>query len=112
MPIVVHMGSELSSKTMASDYELGDVKFVSDPERELYKEFGARKGSFVEVLGPKVVKRGVMSGAVMKYGIGKLEGDGFQLGGVYLFYEDQITCLHRPENAADVENWDQILEKL
>ena len=111
-PVVVHMGDEISSDLMAKEFGLEDVSIVADPDRSLYKFFGARRGRFQEVLGPEVLKKGVMSGALFKYGIGKLEGDGFQLGGVYLIKNQQIHLLHRPENAADVENWSQLLRNL
>lgn len=111
-PVIVHMGDEISSELMMKEFGLEGVSIIADPDRALYKFFGARRGSFQEVLGPDVLKKGVMSGALFKYGIGKIEGDSFQLGGVYLIKNQQIHLLHRPKNAADVENWPRLLRAL
>ena len=111
-PVIVHMGDEISSELILKEFGLEGVSIVADPDRALYTFFGARRGGFQEVLGPEVLKKGVMSGALFKYGIGKIEGDSFQLGAVYLIKNQQIHLLHRPENAADVENWPILLRKL
>ncbi len=106
---VVHMGDSVSSDLMKKEFGLEDVHFISDPNRELYQFFGARRGSLQEVLGPKVLRKGILGGSLLKHGIGKLEGDGFQLGGLYYSHQDTLQCWHRPENAGDVEDWPQIL---
>ncbi len=111
-PVIVHMGDEISSELMSKEFGLEGVSFIGDPDRTLYKFFGARRGHFREVLGPDVLKKGVMSGALFKYGIGKIEGDSFQLGGVYLIKNQQIHLLHSPKNASDVENWPHLLRTL
>ena len=103
------MGPPESSELMKKEYSLDEVEFISDPDRDLYRLFGARRANLNEALGPKVISRGVLSGALFKYGVGKIEGDGFQLGGVYLYQDGEATCLHRPSNASDVENWENIL---
>ncbi len=112
LPVVVHMGDDLSSELMQKEFQLKEVLFISDPQKKFYKALSARRGSFNEVLGLDVLKKGIFSGALFKYGIGPLEGDGFQLGGIYLVQNNKTTVLHRPVNAADTENWDQILLKV
>jgi peroxiredoxin len=109
---VVHMGPEESSHKLARDFNLDQVHMISDPEKEIFKALGARRGSFKEVLGLKVFKKGLLGGSLMKHGVGPLEGDGFQLGGLYRVHNDQVECLHRPEHAGDLEPWDQILQQL
>jgi hypothetical protein len=111
-PVVVHMGDSLSGELMAEEFALQGIPFISDPERALYQVLGARRGSLFEVLGPQVVKNALAKGSLLKYGIGKLEGDGFQLGGLYLIQASGVRCLHRPQDASDVEPWQEILQQL
>ncbi len=111
-PVVVHMGDQISSELMQEEFNLKDVLFIPDEKKLFYKALSARRGSLSEVLGVNVLTKGVFSGALFKYGIGRLEGDGFQLGGVYLYKKNQTQVLHRPQNAADVENWDLIFSKI
>ncbi len=110
-PIVVHMGSEESSQLLKQEYGLEQVEFHSDPDRLFYQAFGARKGKAVELFGPRIWWRGFVAGVVKGHGVGALEGDGFQLGGVYSLVKGTLELLHDPCDAADVENWDELLKK-
>jgi hypothetical protein len=110
--VVIHMGEEESSALIQEEFSLHKIQVLADPNRHLYKLFGARRGRFTEVLGAQVVKKGILSGALFKYGVGALEGDGFQLGGLYLLTDDTINCIHHPQNAADVEDWPAIIKTL
>lgn len=109
---VVHMGGDESSAKLAEEFNLPEVQFISDSKREYYRVLGARRGSLKEVLGPRVWKRGLIDGALKKFGIGGLEGDGFQLGGVFLVKNGECQHLHDPCDAADVEKWDQLLSRI
>jgi hypothetical protein len=51
------------------------------------------------VLGPAVWRRGLA--ALVKHGIGRMEGDGFQLGGVFLIREGKIVAARRHANSAE-----------
>lgn len=112
VPVVVHMGSKESSLKMKKDYDLDSVKFIEDPKKVFYKFFGARRGNLKEILGPKVLKQGIFGGSLLKHGIGKVEGDTLQLGGVFMLNQGESELLHEPCNAADVENWDKVLSKV
>lgn len=108
--IVVQMGSEESSELMKKDFDLHDVEFISDPERIFYKAFGARRANLIEAIGPKVVLKGLFGGKLKKYGVGKMEGDGFQLGGVFTVVGEKVEFIHNPKDASDVEDWDKLIE--
>ncbi len=112
IPIVVHMGSEESSEILKKDFGLEHVEFQSDPDRLFYQAFGARKGKFTELFGPRIWWRGFVAGVVKGHGVGALEGDGFQLGGVYTVYKGRLNLIHDPCDAADVENWDRLLSNI
>ncbi len=108
-PYVVHMGSSESGNLMKDEYSLDQVEFISDPNKNIYRLFGARRGTLKELFGPRVWARGVVAGMLKKHGVGKLEGDGFQLGGVYLLEDGKLRHVHDPCDAADVEDWNKLL---
>jgi peroxiredoxin len=108
---VVHMGSIESGQLMKKEFELDGVEMISDPDQLYYQALGARRGSFKELFGPRVWKRGFQAGVLKDHGLGKLEGDGLQLGGVFLVESGRVNHLHDPCDAADVENWNEILDK-
>ena len=111
-PVVVHMGPPESGDKMKTDFGLEKASFVSDPEMKFYRFFGARKGSFKELLGPRIWYRGFIDGVIKGRGLGSVEGDAFQLGGVFLLNQGQVKCLHNPRDAADIEDWDKVLGQI
>jgi hypothetical protein len=74
---------------------------VSDPQRSLYRAFGLRRGSLTEVFGPKVWWRGFEAGILGRHRVGRLEGDGFQMPGVFLIYHGEVIRSYRHQSAAD-----------
>jgi hypothetical protein len=107
--IVVHMGPVESSEVMKKEFDLTDVEFISDPERTYYKAFGARRANLLEALGPQVIAKGLFGGKLKKYGVGKIEGDGFQLGGVFTVENQKLEFIHNPKNTSDVEDWSDLI---
>jgi hypothetical protein len=103
---VVHMGTEQSSLTLQKKYGLKDVEFIADPERRFYQALRAPRGRFTQLFGPRVFWRGFVAGILKGHGVGRLEGDGFQLGGTYLVKNGVSKPLHEPKDAADVDDWD------
>lgn len=108
-PVVVHMGDASSAASLKSQYALQGVDFISDPDRHIYQALGARRGNLLELFGPQVVIRGFVAGVLEGHGVGKLQGDGFQLAGSYLLSQEKIFPIHIPKNAGDIEDWPQIL---
>lgn len=97
--ILVHMlqsGQEI-------DY-LGDhstIKRIADPRCELYRSFGLGKGGFLELFGPHVWWRGLIS--VFKgCGVGHLAGDGLQMPGAFVFKNGKIISSQPARTAADI----------
>ena len=107
-PILVHMGPKEDSSFYRESFRLGDLEIVSDPKKVFYKAFGARRGNLLEVLSPKVIWRGVASGALKKHGIGSAKDDVFQLGGIYSVENGEAYVIHRPKNAADGFDWSKL----
>ncbi len=78
-----------------------DIPRIADPRCELYRAFGLGKGGFIELFGPHVWWRGMIS--VLKgCGVGHLAGDGMQMPGVFVFQEGGIVSSQPARTAADL----------
>ncbi len=95
------MGSEAQAAEFFARYDLADVARISDPSADLYREFGLKRGTILQLMGPQVWARGYESFIKKGHGIGKMIGDGFQLPGVFLVYQDRILREFRHQTSAD-----------
>lgn len=103
--ILVHMlqsGEEINY--------LGDnstVTRIADPRCELYRSFGLGKGGFLELFGPHVWWRGLIS--VFKgCGVGHLAGDGLQMPGAFVFHNGSIISSQPATTAADLPDLSEL----
>ena len=105
-PAFVGMMDEDSLGPFLDAYGLGDLPRFADPEKELYRAFGLRRGNPRQLFGPRVWKRGLAAAAPAwlgggGHGLGALQGDGLQLPGVFLLHEGRVIGGYRHETAAD-----------
>ncbi len=98
---LVHMSEPLAATLRFADYGLEDVHRFRDPDCVMYRAFGLRRGRFSELLGPVVWWRGIVAGLWRGHGIGRLEGDGFRMPGVFLLHRGRILAEYRAVTAAD-----------
>ena len=77
---IVHMSTTAVAAALFNRYGLGDLDQFSDPQCRLFRAFDLVRGKLWQVLGPTAIFRGLP--ALLRHGIGKVDGDGFQLGGV------------------------------
>lgn len=96
---VVHMSGPQPGAELLARYGLADVDHFSDPECRLFRAFALARGTAGQVLGPAIWWRGLL--ALLKHGVGKLEGDGFQLGGAFLVRNSQIVAAQRLKTSAE-----------
>jgi peroxiredoxin len=83
-PIVVHMGDLEEGRSMLHRHRLDQTVHISDPACTLYRKYGLSRGTFLQLFGPAVWWQGFKAGILRGHGLGKLSGDGFQLGGSVL----------------------------
>jgi hypothetical protein len=88
-PIFVHMSETGRGEQFFASYGLEGVAHVSDPDQVLYEEFGLKRGTLIEVIGPKVIISGLKD--LLKFGIGRLEGDGFQMQGAFILKDKNVA---------------------
>jgi peroxiredoxin len=89
--VLVGMSPASAMESLREQYKLDGVLLVSDPERVLYRACGLRIGSFLDLLGPRQIFAALRSGALLKHGIGWLQGSGFQLQGAVVIDREKIV---------------------
>src|SRR5690606_10400030 len=57
--VLVHMGTDEDARHLSARYGLDDVPRVRDPEQRLYGAFELKTGTLWQLLGPRVVARGI-----------------------------------------------------
>lgn len=101
--VFVHMSSVERGEEFFKAYGFSDVNHISDLDKKLYNLFDLKRGSLNQLFGPKVLVSGVAD--VLKYGIGKLEGDGFQMQGVFLLNSAGVEKSYKLKKVSDKVNY-------
>jgi hypothetical protein len=81
---------------------LEQIDWVSDPQRQFYAAFMLKRGRWAQLFGAKVWWRGFKA---LRYGVGALEGDGFQMPGVVLLHQYGLIAQQPFVSAADRVDW-------
>jgi len=104
---LVHMISDAAAAAFFQKYGLDDVPRFSDPDRILYRAFDLKRGSLWQLLGPPVWWRGAKA-FFSGHGVGRLQGDGFQLPGTFVVHHGQIVQAYRSKTSADRPDYSQM----
>lgn len=99
--VFVHMSDPAEADARFAAAGLEDAVHVSDPHCRLYGAFGLRRGSFLQMFGPRMWWRAMQAWFRGRHGIGALQGDGFRLPGAFLVFDGEILRAHRARDAAD-----------
>lgn len=105
---LVHMGSEEQARVFVTQYGLEDLPRFRDPEKILYRSFGLKRGTWMQLVGPAVWWRGFQAAILNGHGVGKLVGDGMQLAGVFMIYGGNIIERHQHQSSADRPDYEAI----
>ncbi len=97
---IVTMSSDDANAALASEFGLEDASWISDPERRVYRALELKRGTFLQLFGPRVFLGGLKA-ALRGNGIGRLDGDGFQLAGAFVIHHGRIVRAFRHKTAAD-----------
>jgi thiol-disulfide isomerase/thioredoxin len=106
-PVFVHLGPPELAKVYFEYYGIGDVERVSDPEAAVYQMpmFAlGRKSPLLQALNP-VVWVGWLKGTIFKHGIGRIEGDGHQMPGIFFLKGPRIVRGFTYRTIADEPNY-------
>lgn len=106
---VVHVSTERSIAGLLDRYGLKSTDQLSDPDRRLFRTFELKRGAFWQLLGPKIWWRGFKAAIVSGHWFGTMEGDGFQMPGVFLIRDGRIIASFRHELASDRPDYMKIV---
>lgn len=87
-------------RSLGQHYGLGSAVWFADPDRLLYRALELGRGSFLQLFGPRVWILGLFA-ALRGHGVGKLEGDGFQMPGAFVIHRGRVVRAYRHATAAD-----------
>lgn len=102
-PVFVHLGPPELAKVYFEHYGIGDVERVNDPEAAVYQlpVFALRRVHWLWHGVNPAVWKGWLKGALFQHGIGKIEGDGHQMPGVFFLRGTQIVRGFKYRTIAD-----------
>jgi peroxiredoxin len=106
--VLVHMGDPEQAARVFSKYRFKRLDHVADPGQRLYQAFGFKRGTFGQLFGPGVIWKGLAATLTGGHGVGRLEGDGFQLPGIAFVYEGKVTSIIRHRTAAERFNYTEL----
>ncbi len=108
-PIIIHMGGTHEEICkLLTKFNLDHLKTVSDPSCNLYKAFNLPRGTITQLFGLNVIKQALISLFKNNHGIGKLNGDGFQLGGAVVIFNSEVIYHYPTKDAADLIPFNEI----
>ncbi len=88
-----------------------ELPVLADETRRTYKIAGLKVGSFMDLLGPKVVAKGAMTTARTRMLQGKTVGNAAQLGGGMVIDRDgRVAFTHRAADASDNAPPEELLD--
>jgi peroxiredoxin len=97
---VVTMSDHDTNAAMADRYDLSSASWISDPDRILYRALELGRGRFLQMFGPRVFARGFVA-FVRGHGLGRLDGDGFQMPGAFVIDRGKVVRAFRHERSSD-----------
>ncbi|QDT63990.1 hypothetical protein V22_12200 [Calycomorphotria hydatis] len=100
-PVIVHMSDDKKMPSLLKTYGLEGVSQISDPNRVLYRAFELERGGWPQLFGRSVWWRGFSAAILHRHGLGPLDGDGFQMPGVFLLKDGEVMKSFRHATAAD-----------
>lgn len=97
---LVHMSPAGEFEQLLAGYGLTGVAHISDPRKRVYQAFGLGRGNLLQLFGPNLWMRGFQAMAD-GHGVGKLQGDGFQMPGLFVLEDGKITQRYIHRDAGD-----------
>lgn len=77
-----------------------DARVVADPQKVVFEGFGRRRGSLLQLLGPRVMLRAF--GALLRgHGVGRPQGDPTVMPGVFVVDGADVLWAQDPRHVAD-----------
>ena len=106
---VIGQGTPANAAHFRREYDL-DLRLLVDPDRRAYAAAGAKVATFSELLGPRVMAKGIRRAAKAGVRQGKTVGHPAQLGGVLVIAPGgEVVYAHLADDASDNPPNEQVL---
>lgn len=104
---VITQGKPRETAGLCRSHEV-QFQCLSDPERDAYRAYGLERGSFAQVMSPRILLKGTLS--AIRGNWGRQVGDVFQMPGTFVIDRNGvIRYCHRNRDAADNPSNDEVL---
>lgn len=107
--VVIGMGATETARRFKEQQKLPFTVLV-DKKRESYRMLGLKRGSLMEVMGPRVWAKGMKT--MLRHGQGVPKEDPYQLGGAAIVKDGKVTVVHRSKESSDNLSPEALLESL
>jgi prostamide/prostaglandin F2alpha synthase len=108
--VVIGQGTPEQAQEFRRSQGVEELELLVDKQRKSYKAAGTKIGTVGELLGPRVVLKGIRRAAASRVHQGRTVGHPAQLGGVLLVMPDgSIPYAHLAEDAGDNPPNDEVL---
>ncbi len=104
---IVHMSDDKDIAPLIIRNNLQDISRIADPTCALYKTFSLPRGHLAQLFGPKVMLRAIPA-LLAGNGFSTINGDGYQMPGVFLIKNGEIISAYRHQTAADRPAYQQL----
>ena len=98
---LVHMSPEADICPFVEKYRVADLPRFSDPQRQLYAEFDLPPARLTQLIGFKVLWRGMLSAFHAGHGFGRMKESVRQMPGTFLIENGQVLRAFRHQSPAD-----------
>ena len=110
---VIGQGNVAQANHFRETQKVEDLPILVDPKRKTYKLAGTKVATVGELIGPKVVAKGLKTALTQRVHQGTVVGHAAQLGGTLLVLPDgSIPWTHLSDDASDNASPDEIVEAI
>ena len=103
--LLIPPGPTDRDKLLAGTSHLSDAVVLADPANVLASDHALQQGGFGELFGTKVWGPGARACLIDGHGVGMLDGNGFQLPGLFLYDDGDQVAAYRHATAHDRPNY-------
>jgi peroxiredoxin len=109
--VVIGQGEPEDAAKFRRSQHVEELPLFTDRKRESYRAAGTKVATFSELLGPRVIGRGIRASVSNRKHQGKVVGHAAQLGGVMIVKPDgEIAYSHLSSDASDYPENEEVLE--
>lgn len=111
-PVLIGQGTPANAARFRERYGL-ELDLLADTDRRAYKAAGTKVGTLSEVIGPRMVARGLQRSLRSRVFQGAIDGHPAQLGGMMLVMPGgRVAWVHLSDDVSDYPPNAEVIEAL